>query len=126
MSWRLVDADGRDVGAYYPGQSPYSRVALSTFAGLGKRAWLVSWRGSPAYRLRPCCGLSTSSRIEICAVWKTGRLLRGNVSWSRPSKTADNWCRPSQDVDGPRYAAQSKSARCEPAWRLLSVATRQV
>src|SRR6266478_4053097 len=98
MSWRLLDADWRDVGACYPRQSPYARAALSTFAGLGKRAWLVAWRGSPAYRLRHGCGLSTSSRIEICAVRKTRPLLRAHVPCSPPSETARNSYRPAPDV----------------------------
>src|SRR5207237_4296502 len=122
MSWRFLDADWRDVGAYYPRQSPYPRAALSTFAGLWQLASLVSWRGSPAYRRRYCYGLSTSSRIGICAVRKTGRLPRENVSWSRPSKTRGNSCRRSQDGDGLRYDGRSKSALSALACGLPGVA----
>src|SRR6266446_8025169 len=122
MSWRLLDVDSRDVGACYPRQSPYARAALSTFAGLGKRAWLVAWRGSPAWRRRHGYGLSTSSRIGICAVRKTGRLPRATVSWSRPSKTRGNSCKRLHDVDGPKYDGRSKSAQSALACGLPGVA----
>ena len=47
-------------------------------------------------------GISTSSRIGICVGRKTGRLLRANVSSSRPSRTRGNSCRRAPDADGPR------------------------
>src|SRR5207248_8618569 len=94
----------------------------STFAGLWQLAELVSWRGALAYRWRRCYGLSTSSRIGICAVRKTGRLPRANVSWSRPSKTRGNSCRRSQDVDGRRADGRSKSAQSALACSLPGVA----
>src|SRR5438105_4280803 len=122
---RLLEADGRDGGADSPRPSQEARAALSPVAGLGKRAWLVAWRGAPAERRRPGGGLATSARMERCAVRKTGRLLRGPVAWSRPAKTAEHWCRPAQDGDGWRYDGRSTSARGAPAGGLPSGATRQ-
>ena len=62
----------------------------------------------------------------FCEVPKNVLLVRENVSSSRPSRRGDNWCKPSQAVDGLQYDGRSKSAWCEPAWRLPPVATRHV
>src|SRR5256885_2831273 len=89
-------------------------------------AWLASWRGALTSLSQSWRGTATSYRIVLCEGPKNVRLLRGNVSSSRPSERGDNWCRLSQDGDGLKYDVRSKSARCEPAWRLPSVATRHV
>src|SRR5262249_38237346 len=115
------DADWRDVEACYPRQSQYPKGDRSTFAGLWPPASLVAWRGAPTYTLQYGYGLSTSSRIATCAVRKTGRLPRANVSWSRPSKTGGNSCRRAQDVDGPRYGGRSTSAPSALACGLPSI-----
>src|SRR5216684_1718637 len=106
---RRLEADWRAGGADAPQPSPSARAARAPYAGLGTPAWLAAW--SEARDGDRAGGRGPAASLALWAVRPPGWLVRGPVAWSRPSTPAENRCRPSHDVDGPRDAAPSTSAR---------------